>query len=92
MADATDHLVHRRKYSTKRDKHIDQMMRCILMQANPIWRDQRSTNARLPGLWNENKIKRRRAGVVHTNRGSLMTKWSGCQRWRDSCVKDGRVS
>ena len=72
-------------FDKKRTKQTDQMKRSILMHANLLWRDRRSTNARLLGPRNQNKMKRRRAGVVHTNWDSLTTKWSGCQRWWDSC-------
>ena len=61
------------------------MMRDILRHADPLWRNQRSTNARLLDPRNQNKMKRRRAGVVHTNWDSLMTRWSGCRRWWESC-------
>ena len=60
-------------------------MRDILRHANPLWRDQWSTNARLLDRRNRNKMKRRRAGVVHTNRDSSTTSRSGCQRWWWSC-------
>ena len=63
------------------------MMRVILRHANQRWRDPRSTNARLLDPRSQNKMKRRRAGVVHTNWDSLVTKWSGCQRWWDSCTR-----
>ena len=46
-----------------------------------MWREQRSTNAMQLDPNNQNKTKRRGAGVVHTNCDNLMTKWSGLQRW-----------
>ena len=45
-------------FDRKRIKQTDQMMRSILMQ--------RSTSARVLDLKNQEKMKRRRAGVVHT--------------------------
>ena len=32
---------------------------------------------------NQDRMKRRKPGVVHTNCDDLMKKWSGCQRWWD---------
>ena len=69
----------------KRTKQTDQMMREILRHANPLWRDQIPTNARLLDPRNQKKMRTRRAGVVHTNWDSFLTKWSGCQRWWESC-------
>ena len=59
----------------------DTMMRNILTHANPEWREQRSICARILDPTNQDRMKRRRAGVVHTNWHNLMTKWSGSQRW-----------
>ena len=56
-------------------------MRNILTHANPEWRKQKSTCARVLDLENQDRMKRRRAAVVHTNWDNLMMKWSGCQRW-----------
>ena len=56
-------------FDEKRTKQTYQMMRDILRHASPLWRDQRSTNARLLDPRNHNLMKRRRAGVVHTNLG-----------------------
>ena len=61
-------------FDKKRTKQTDQTMRYNLRHANPLWRDQRSANATLLDPRNQNKMKRRRAGVVHTHRDSLMTK------------------
>ena len=74
-------------FDKKRTTQTDQTMRDILRHANQLWRDPRSTNARLLDPRSQNKMKRRRAGVVHTNWDSLVTKWSGCQRWWDSCTR-----
>ena len=41
----------------------------------------KSTCARFLDPKNQDKMKRRRAGVVHTNWDNLWTKWSGSQRW-----------
>ena len=41
MADVAAHLAVQEK-----TERTDQMMRSILMHANPLWRDQRSTNAK----------------------------------------------
>ena len=71
-------------FHEKSTKQTGQMMREIPRHADPFWRDQRSTNARLLGPRNQ-KMKRRRASVVHTNWDSPMTRWSGCQRWWESC-------
>ena len=43
--------------------------------------EQRSICARILDPENQDRMKRRRAGVVHTNWDKLMMKWSGCQRW-----------
>ena len=56
-------------------------IRSILTHVNPEWREQRSTCARVLDPKNQNRMTRRRAGVVHTNWDNLMIKWSGCQRW-----------
>ena len=74
-----------RKFSTKRglNKLINDE-RQILRHANLLWRDQRWTNARLLDPRNQNKMKRMRAGVPHTNWDSLMKKRSGDQRWWES--------
>ena len=42
---------------------------------------QISTCARVMDPKNQDWMKRRRAGVVHTHFDNLMMKWSGCQRW-----------
>ena len=68
-------------FDKKKTKQTDQMMRSILIHANPMWKDQRLTNAKVLDPKNKSKMKRRRAGVVHTNWDSLMTRWSGSQRW-----------
>ena len=57
------------------------MMRNILTHANPEWRQQRSTCARILDPKNQDRMKRRKAGVVHTNWDNLMVRWSGSQRW-----------
>ena len=56
-------------------------MRNFLTHANPEWRGQRSTSARIQDPKNQDKMKRRRARVVHANWDSLMVKWSTTQRW-----------
>ena len=81
MAGASAHSgVSGENLRQKEDQQTDQMMRDILRHASPLWRDQRSTNARLLGPRNQNEMKRRRAGFVPANWDSLMTKWSDCQR------------
>ena len=75
-------MVFRRRSSTKkRNKQTDQMMRSILTHANPKRGEQRSTSARVSDSENQDKMKRRRAGVEQTNCDNLMMKWSVCQRW-----------
>ena len=71
-------------FDKKKTKQTDRMMGNILIHANPKWREQRSTNARLLDPKKQNKTKRRRAGVAHTNWDNLMTKWSDSQRWRET--------
>ena len=71
----------RRRFSTKKNKETNRMMRNILTHANPEWREQRSICARVLDPRNQDRMKRRRAGVVHTNWDNLWTKWSGNQRW-----------
>ena len=68
-------------FDKKKTKQTDQMMRSMLMHASPMWREKKSTNAKVLGPKNKSKMKRRRAGVVHRSWDSLMTKWSGSQRW-----------
>ena len=65
----------------KRNKETDRMMENILKHANPEWREQRSTCAKILDPQNHDKVRRRRAGVVHTNWDNLWMKWTGCQRW-----------
>ena len=65
----------------KRNKETDRMMENILKHANPEWREQRSTCAKILDPKHHDKMRRRRAGVVHTNWHNLRMKWSGCQRW-----------
>ena len=55
----------------KRIKQTDQMMRSILMHAYPECSEQRSTSARASDPKNQDKMKRRRARVVHTNWDNL---------------------
>ena len=83
-----EHLVLQRIWSykekildKKRNKISDNMMRSILTQANPEWREQRSICARILDPKNQDKMTRRRAGVVHTNWDNLMFKWANSQRW-----------
>ena len=57
------------------------MTRNILKHANAEWREDRSVCAKILDPRNQDKIKRRRAGLVHTNWDHLWTKWSGNQRW-----------
>ena len=51
----------------KRNKETDRMIENILKHANPEWREQRSTCAKILDPKNHDKMKRRRAGEVHTN-------------------------
>ena len=60
-------------FNKKRVKQTDQMMRSILMHANPEWREQTSMSARVVDPENQDKMKGRRAGA-----------WSGCKRWASS--------
>ena len=64
----------------KRNKETDRMMVNILKHANPEWREQRSTCAKILDPKNHDNMIRRRAGVVHTNWDNVWMKWSGCQR------------
>ena len=68
-------------FDKKRNKISDSMMRSMLTQANPECREQRSICARILDPKNQDKMKRRRAGVVHTNWDYLMFKWANSQRW-----------
>ena len=52
-------------FDKKRNKMTDKMMRNILTHANPEWREQRSICARILHPKNQDRMKRRRAGVVH---------------------------
>ena len=70
-------------FDKKRNNMTDKMMRNILTHANPEWREQRSICARILDPKNQDRMKRRRAGVVHTIWDNLMMKWSGSQRWWD---------
>ena len=80
-------------FDKKSNKQTDKMMKIILTHANPEWGEKRSTGARVLDPKNQDRVKRSRAGVVHTNWDNLMMKWSGCQRWWrvsndwTSCVK-----
>ena len=79
-------------FDKDKTKPTDQMMRSILMHANPMWRKQRSTNAKKgTGTWTYCQMKRRRTGVVHTNWDSLIMKWSGSQRWWETTQGAGTV-
>ena len=51
----------------KRNKMTDKMMRSILTHAIPEWMEQRSICARILDPKNQDRMKKRRAGVVHTN-------------------------
>ena len=85
VADATAHLEEQgENLLQEKDKTNRPNDEGILMHANPLWRDQRCTNARLLDPRNQNKMKRMRAGVVLTSWDSLTTKWSGCKRWWES--------
>ena len=84
----TEHAVLQRIWSykekifdQKRNNISDKMMRNILTHANPEWREQRSICARILHPQNQDKMKRRRAGVVHTNWDDLMLKWADTHRW-----------
>ena len=57
------------------------MMRNILTHANLEWREQKSISARVLDPKNQDRMERRKAGVVQTNWDNLKVKWSGCQRW-----------
>ena len=62
----------------KKEKETDSVMRNILKNANAEWKEQRSTCAKILDSENHDKMKRRRAGVDHTNWDKLLMKWSGC--------------
>ena len=68
-------------FDKKMNKMTDKMMRNILTHAKLEWREQRSTSARVLDPKNQDRMRRRRSGVVHTNWDNLMVKWSGSQRW-----------
>ena len=68
-------------FDKKKNKETDKMMTNILRRANAEWREQRSVCAKILDPRNQDKMKRRRAGVVHTNWDHLWTKWNGNQRW-----------
>ena len=70
-----------KRFDRKRNKTSDKMMRNILTHANPEWREQRSICARILDPKIKDKMRRRRAGVVHTNWDNLMFKWAHSQRW-----------
>ena len=56
-------------FDKKRNNVTDKMMRSILTHANPKWREQRSICARILDPKNRDRMKRRRAGMVHTKLG-----------------------
>ena len=62
-------------FDKKRNKMTDRMMRNILTHANLEWREQRSICASILDPLNQDRMKRRRAGVVHTNWDNLMMIW-----------------
>ena len=66
----------------------DKTMRSILTHANLEWSEQRSVCARILDPKNQDRMNRRRAGVVHANWDNLMLKWSGSQKWWE-VSKDG---
>ena len=68
-------------FDKKKNKQTGQMMRNILTHVYLKWREQRSTSARVPDPENQDKMKRRRTGVVHTTQDKIFMKWSGCKRW-----------
>ena len=68
-------------FDKKRNKMTDRMMKMFLTHANPECRKQRSICARILDPKNQDRMTRRRVGVVHTNWVNLMMTWSGCQRW-----------
>ena len=74
-------------FDKRRNNQTDQMIRNLLTHANPGWREQGSTSVRIPDPKNQDKMKRRRAGVVHTNWNNLLMKWSGCEMWWE-CSED----
>ena len=57
----------KRIFDKKKGKKTDKMMRNILKHANAEWREQRSTCPKILGPRNQERMKRRKAGVVHTN-------------------------
>ena len=59
-------------------------MRNILKHANAEWREQRSTCVKTLDPRNQERMKRRKAGVAHTNWDNIWTEWSGNQRWWQS--------
>ena len=67
-------------FNKNRNKISDKMMRHTLTHAN----EQRSICARILVPKNQDKMKRRRAGVVHTNWDKLMFKWANSRRWREA--------
>ena len=68
-------------FDKKRNKKTDRMMRNILTHANLELREQRSICARILDPKTQDRMKRRRAGVVHTTWDNLMMKWNGTQTW-----------
>ena len=78
-------------FDKNRTKQTDQMMRDILRHADPLWRDWRSTNARLLDPRNQDTMKKRRAGVVH-ELGPPHDKMDGVAvKDGGNRVKDGRT-
>ena len=65
----------RRSSNKKRNKQTDQMVKNMLIHDKPERREQRSTSERVLDPKNQDKMKRRRAGVVHTNWDNFMMKW-----------------
>ena len=57
----------KRIFDERKEEETDRMMRNILRHANAEWREQKSTCAKILDPKNPDKMKRRRAGVAHTN-------------------------
>ena len=57
------------------------MMRNILRHATAESREQRPSCAKIVDPKNQDKTKRRKAGVMQTKWDNTWTKWSGNQRW-----------
>ena len=66
MPDVAAHLaVQGEILDKKKTKQTDQMMRSILMHANTMWREQRSTHAKVLDPKNNSKMKKKTWGGSH---------------------------